>query len=198
MTPRPLILASASPRRQRLLATAGIAFEVIPADIDESPQNGETPVDYVERLAAAKAQAVARRIGPEPPRRVLGADTIVVLDGAILGKPRDAAHAVEILGRLVGRQHAVVTAVALACSGTRAVRTLTVTSRVRMRPAAAAELQQYVATGEPLDKAGAYAIQGGGRRFVTDLEGSESNVIGLPLDETLALLSADLDPGANP
>ena len=186
----PLVLASASPRRRELLDRAGVAVEVIPADVEERHRPGEGPEAFATRLAVEKAQAVAERVGPNPRRRVLGADTIVVLDGAILGKPRDADHAVELLTRLTGRTHRVITAVALVDSETLAVRAATVTSSVRMRTADAAELRAYVATGEPLDKAGAYAIQGGGRRFVVDLEGSESNVVGLPLEETLALLAA--------
>jgi septum formation protein len=186
----PLILASASPRRKQLLADAGVAFEILPADVDESVREGERPVDTVARLASAKALAVARRVGARPRRRVLGADTIVVLDGAILGKPRDPRHAAEILQRLVGRRHAVITAVAIADSETLALHTAAITSHVQMRPASRDEIARYVDTGEPLDKAGAYAIQGAGRTFVTALVGSESNVIGLPMDETLALLIA--------
>jgi septum formation protein len=194
----PLILASASPRRRDLLRRAGIAFEVIAAGVPEHGQSGEKPGDFATRLAAEKALAVARRVGPSPRRRVLGADTIVVVDEAILGKPRDPEHAVQLLERLVGRTHEVITAVAVAASDTLEVRTTAVTTRVRMRPAAPAELRAYVAGGEPLDKAGAYAIQGDGRRFVTHVEGSESNVIGLPVEETLALLAAAGDPGPAP
>jgi len=190
MAGAPVILASASPRRKELLHGAGVSFEIVPADVDETAEPGEAPSGYAVRIAAAKALAVARRVGPEPRRRVLGADTIVVLDDDILGKPRDAPHAVEILERLMGREHEVITAVAVAASDTLALHTAAITSRVRMRPAARAELMEYVDSGEPLDKAGAYAIQGRGRRFVTDLVGSESNVIGLPLEETLALLAA--------
>jgi len=191
MPQAPLVLASASPRRRDLLDGAGVAIEVIPADVDERHQPGETPDRFATRLAVEKARVVAERVGPVPRRRVLGADTIVVLDGAILGKPRDADHALELLERLVGRCHRVITGVALADSETLEVRTATVVSSVRMRAAATDELRDYIATGEPLDKAGAYAIQGVGRRFVVGLEGSESNVIGLPLEETLALLAAD-------
>jgi len=198
MATAPLILASASPRRSRLLADAGVAFEIVPADVDETAHESEGPAAYVARLAAEKALAVARRVGPEPQRRVLGADTIVVLDDVILGKPRDAVHAVEMLERLVGREHEVITAVALAMSDTLAPRVASITSRVSMRPASKAELLAYVETGECLDKAGAYAIQGGGRRFVTKLEGSESNVIGLPLEETLALIAEAEEGGAAP
>jgi septum formation protein len=185
-----LILASASPRRRDLLAGAGVAFEVLPAEIDEAPQPGEAPEALAERLAREKALAVARRVGAPPPRLVLGSDTIVVLGAEVLGKPRDARHAEELLGRLVGRVHRVVTGVALAESAGLGVRSLTVSSRVTMHPAGAEEIRRYVAGGEPLDKAGAYALQGEGRRFVAGVEGSESNVIGLPLEETLALLRA--------
>jgi septum formation protein len=188
MNALPLVLASASPRRRELLERAGIPFEVIPADIPERARSGEPPREFAERIAAEKALAVARRLGPSPRRRVLGADTVVVADGEPLGKPRDAGHAVELLSRLVGREHAVITAVAVAASDTLTVRSTAVTTRVRMRAAGAEELRAYVATGEPSDKAGAYAIQGEGRRFVEAVHGSESNVIGLPVAETLALL----------
>jgi septum formation protein len=119
---------------------------------------------------------------------VLGADTIVVLNGEVLGKPRDSDHALELLERLAGREHSVVTAVALVASDTLRVRQAAVTSRVEMRAVGRDELIAYVATGEPLDKAGGYAVQGGARSFVTKIHGSETNVIGLPLDETLDLL----------
>ena len=137
-----------------------------------------------------KAGAVAMR--PETPSDalVVGADTIVVIDGDVLGKPRDETHAVELLGRIIGREHEVITAVAVALAGEASpARTIAVSSRVHMRPAERSELEAYVATGEPLDKAGAYGLQGGGRRFVTRVDGSETNVIGLPLEETLALLA---------
>jgi septum formation protein len=186
----PLILASASPRRSALLDSAGIEFEVIPADIPEERRRGERPVEFASRLAAEKARAVADRVGTEPARRVLGADTIVVLDDAILGKPRDPRDARKMLARLTGRSHEVVTAIALVRSDTLETEVRAVTSRVCMRAAGPEELRDYVATGESLDKAGAYALQGGGRRFVERVEGSESNVIGLPLDETLELLDA--------
>ncbi len=184
----PLVLASASPRRHRLLAEAGLAFEVIPADIDESAQAGEGPERLVERLSTEKARAVAERLGGEPPRWVLGSDTVVVLGEAVLGKPRDPEHAVELLSRLVGRSHRVLSGVALLTSDGSFAAARSVESRVRMRPAEQAEIRAYVAGGEPLDKAGAYAVQGEGRRFVERIEGSVTNVIGLPLDETLALL----------
>jgi septum formation protein len=185
----PLVLASASPRRSDLLRGAGIRFEVRPADIPEIEQPGEAPVAFAQRLAHSKALAVAERVGASPPRLVLGADTIVVLNGEVLGKPRDSDHALELLERLTGREHSVVTAVALVVSDTLQVRQTVVTSRVEMRAVGRDELIAYVATGEPLDKAGGYAVQGGARSFVTRIHGSETNVIGLPLDETLDLLA---------
>ncbi len=186
--PAPLVLASASPRRSDLLRRAGIRFEVHPAGIPEIERPGETPIAFARRLARSKALAVAKQLGASPPRRVLGADTIVVLDGEVLGKPRDADHALELLERLSGRVHSVVTAVALVASDSLRVRHTAVTSRVEMRDVPRGELLAYVATGEPLDKAGGYAVQGGARSFVKRIEGSETNVIGLPLDETLELL----------
>ena len=185
-----LVLASASPRRRDLLARVGVPFEVRPANIPEEGHPGETPVACAQRLARAKALAVANRMGRWPRRLVLGADTLVVIDGEALGKPRDADDAVRLLTRLVGRRHRVVTAVALAATDTLEVHDTTVESDVVMRPADAREVRAYIATGESLDKAGAYAAQGEGRRFIERIEGSESNVIGLPLDETLALLRA--------
>jgi septum formation protein len=190
----PLVLGSGSPRRRELLARAGVAFEVQPADIDERARPGEVPRALAERLAREKALAVARRVGPAPARLVLGADTIVVLDGDVLGKPEGPEDAVHLLGRLVGRAHRVLTAIALVESEALGDWSAVVESRVWMRPADAGEIRRYVATGEPLDKAGAYAAQGEGRRFIERIEGSETNVIGLPLEETLALLrEAGLD-----
>lgn len=185
----PLLLASGSPRRRELLARAGVPFEVAPAEIDERPRPGEAPRALALRLAQEKAEAGARRIPASPPRLVVGADTIVVVDGEVLGKPDDAAHAVKLLSRLVGREHTVLTGVAVLRSDRPGeTRTACVESRVTMRAAGDAEIRAYVATGEPLDKAGAYAAQGEGRRFILRIDGSETNVIGLPMDETLALL----------
>jgi septum formation protein len=187
--PSALILASGSPRRRELLARAGIHFEIQPADIPEVERPGEAPVAFAQRLAHAKATAIAKRIGAHPPRLVLGADTIVVVDGDILGKPRDEEHAMEHLERLTGRCHSVVTAVALLASDTLHAREIAVESRVEMRGVPRDELAAYVATGESFDKAGGYAVQGGARSFVTKIVGSESNVIGLPIEETLDLLA---------
>jgi len=188
------VLASGSPRRRDLLAAAGIAFEVRTPDVDESPRAAETPHETAARLARAKAGRVARTLDPAV-RLVLGADTIVVLGEVPFGKPRDADDAVRLLERLAGRTHEVVTAVALVRSGAApgaegdGVWECAVASRVTLRAASRAEIDRYVASGEPLDKAGAYALQGEGRRFVERVEGSETNVIGLPMEETLALLA---------
>ncbi len=185
-----LILASGSPRRRELLLQAGVRFEVCPAGVPEIARPGESPVAFAQRLARDKALAVAKRIGPSPPRLVLAADTIVIVDNEVLGKPRNEGHALELLERLTGRSHSVVTAVALAASDTLRIRQTSAKSRVTMRAAERDELIAYVATGESMDKAGGYAVQGGARSFVTRILGSETNVIGLPLEETLDLLGA--------
>jgi septum formation protein len=182
--PNPLVLASASPRRQALLAQLGIFFLVDPADVDESSQPRESPKTYVTRLAQQKADAVSLR---HPGSVVLGADTTVTLDGELLGKPRDVADAERMLFRLAGRTHSVLTAVATA-GPHRAVQAVqTEVTFARLAPQA---LAFYAASGEPLDKAGAYALQGLGGFLVERISGSHSNVIGLPLVETLNLLHA--------
>ena len=183
-----MILASGSPRRRELLSRAGVGFEVVTPDVREERQPGEEPECFARRVALAKADAVARRVGGEPRRVVIGADTIVVLDGEVLGKPADAREARSHLRRLAGRRHRVLTAIAVIDSRTLEARAALVESGVAMHEASDAEIAAYVATGEPLDKAGAYAAQGEGRRFVARIEGSETNVIGLPLEEALALL----------
>ncbi len=180
-----LVLASASPRRKELLRQIGLCFRQEPAEIDEAPRRDERPTDYVARLAREKAQAVARRSQGLP---VLGADTAVVIDDRILGKPRDAAEAADMLRRLSGRIHEVMTAVAVT-DGRRIAEAVSV-SRVHFRELTEAEIAAYWATGEPADKAGAYAIQGRGAVFVKHLEGSHSGVVGLPLYETARLLEA--------
>ncbi|MEE8580854.1 MAG: Maf family protein [Myxococcota bacterium] len=184
----PLVLASGSPRRRDLLRSAGLDCEIHPPEISEDGQPGERPSALVKRLARRKAMVVAERLGVSPRRLVLGADTVVVRNGVILGKPRDADHALALLSTLVGGQHQVITGIAVVDSASLAHRAKAVESWVTMRPASLEELRAYVATGEPLDKAGAYALQGEGRRFVLRVEGSESNVIGLPVEQTLALL----------
>lgn len=181
--PVPLILASASPRRADLLTAAGFAFVVRSAEVDESLVAGEAPEAYVRRLALAKAQAVAAA----PGEVVLAADTAVVVDGEVLGKPVDADDAVRMLGRLSGRSHDVLTGVALVGDG----RTIVEVARtaVRFHDLTASEMAWYAATGEPYDKAGGYAVQGLASRFVAAIEGSHSNVVGLPVDLVYRLLT---------
>lgn len=179
-----LILASASPRRRDLLDQIGLTFTVDPVDIDESRQPGEAASDYVERLAREKAQAGCQR---HPGNRVLGSDTTVVMDGEPLGKPTDRNDALAMLRRLSGRSHEVLSGVALA--GPEGIEGCLVTTRVRFRELSGAEMAAYWETGEPADKAGAYGIQGRGSVFVTGIEGSYSNVVGLPLTETADLLA---------
>ena len=182
----PLVLASRSPRRHQLLREAGIAFEALPVDLDETPTPGEGAEATVVRLAREKALAGAERVAPG--RLVLGSDTGVILEDRLFGKPTDAEDAVRVLETLLGRTHRVTTAVALAESGSGRVWSCAVSTEVTMREAPRDEVESYVATGEPMDKAGGYGFQGEGRRFVTRIEGSATNVIGLPLDETRALL----------
>jgi septum formation protein len=182
-----LILASASPRRSQILSEAGILFDIQPSRIDEKTRPGEGPEELADRLAREKADDVAGRLADGPSIPVLGADTIVVAGEQILGKPRDESHAVELLSLLMGTTHRVMTGIALAWSDGRATASRVVTSRVEMREATREELVEYVAVGESMDKAGAYALQGAGSRFVVGVVGSKSNVIGLPLEETLAL-----------
>lgn len=181
-----IVLASGSPRRTQLLALLGIAHEVDAAHgVDETPLPNEDPEALARRLATAKAAAVAAR---HPDRPVLAADTVVVLGRDMLGKPEDAAEAERMLARLAGREHTVVTAVALAWNGRvddRVDRT-----RVRFRPLGAAFIEAYVATGEPMDKAGAYGLQGYGAALVERIEGDCFGVIGLPLRLVLELLDA--------
>jgi len=183
-----LVLASGSPRRRELLSRLKVPFATVPAEIEETARPGETPRDLAERLAREKAESVAAQLGRTPRRVVLGSDTIVVLGEEVLGKPRDPEHAVALLRKLSGCTHLVLTGIAVVESDTGRARSRVVESRVTLRNADERELRDYVATGEALDKAGAYALQGAGRRFVTDVEGSETNVIGLPLEETLAML----------
>lgn len=178
-----LCLASASPRRRDLLASIGVAVEVRPVDIDESPRPGEAAHDYVVRLAREKALAGAR-LSALP---ALGSDTAVVCDGAILGKPAGREQAAAMLGALSGRAHEVLTGVAV--SGPAGLLTACVTTRVFMRAITDAELVAYWTTGEPADKAGGYAIQGLAAVFVEHIEGSHSAVVGLPLYETADLLA---------
>ena len=185
----PLILASASPRRADLLRSAGLDFAIEPADVDETPLPGEAPVDYVERVAFDKARAVAGA-----GRLVLAADTTVEIDGEILAKPSDKADARRMLNELGGREHAVHTGVVVLPDGASA-RSIVVTTAVRFVDLPPDVIEWYVATGEPLDKAGAYALQGRAAAFVESIDGSVTNVIGLPLAQTLPLL---LQPTPDP
>ncbi len=180
-----LVLASASPRRQELLRNAGIGFTVCPANIPEIPRAGEKARDYAERMAREKAQAVFRQ---QPDMLVLGADTIVVVDGEILGKPCDQADAACMLRLLSGRTHQVITGVCLAGQLRTenheletGFDTRSETTRVTMTPLGEDDIQSYIATGEPMDKAGAYAIQGIASRWIPRIEGDYFNVVGLPV-----------------
>lgn len=178
-----LVLASGSPRRRELLARLGVPFTVAVADVDETPQPGEAPVDLVRRLAAAKAETVA-----VDGTVVLAADTIVVIDGEILGKPVGADDARRMLRRLSGRTHLVRTGVAIRSSSGTAVEVVTTT--VTFGPVGPATMEWYLATGEPFDKAGAYAVQGAGDVLVESVRGSVSNVVGLPLATVATMLAA--------
>lgn len=176
-----LTLASASPRRRELLESLGLELEVRPAHTDESRRPGEPAREYVARVAAEKARAVEGAL-------VLAADTAVVVDGAILGKPASPDDARRMLRALSGRDHEVLTGVCLRVRGG-AERGLVVSSAVRFARLTEAQIDWYVATGEPLDKAGAYAVQGIGGAFVREVEGSVTNIVGLPLAETISLLA---------
>lgn len=187
-----LVLASASPRRRELLIQAGFTFEVLPAHIPEDPHPGEDPLAYVTRLAREKAHAIFTQIssqGPAPPQVVmLGADTTVTLDDHILGKPEDAADAARMLRLLSGRTHRVITGVAVASAGH--VESAAEITSVEFLPLTDAEIAAYVATGEPMDKAGAYAIQGRAARWIPRIEGCYFNVVGLPLALVSTMLEA--------
>lgn len=172
-----LVLASASPRRAEILRAVGWPFEIQPADIDESIRPGESAPDYVQRLALTKAEAIAatRLFG-----LVLGADTVVVADDVILGKPRDEEDARSMLRRLSGKWHEVLTGVALVCAEDKRRHVAYERTRVRFAAISEREIEEYVATGEPLDKAGAYAVQGGAALFIEAIDGDYWNVVGLP------------------
>jgi septum formation protein len=171
-----LVLASASPRRQELLRNAGITFEVQPAHIPEDPLPGEAAKDCAERLAREKALAVARQ---RPHDVVLGADTVVVVDDQLLGKPSDAADAARMLRMLSGRKHQVITGVCLVVNGHPSV--ASETTLVTVSEITEKDIADYVASGEPMDKAGAYAIQGIASRWIPRIEGDYGNVVGLPV-----------------
>ena len=178
-----LILASSSPRRAELLSSAGIALQAVPVNVDESIRRPEPPGEHVRRLAREKADAAFERF---PDALVLGADTIVLVGGEIMGKPADAADAVRMLRLLSGREHEVLTGVALVSR--RGVVIEVARTRVWVNPLSETEIAEYVATGEPLDKAGGYGIQGLGSKFIDRIQGSYSNVVGLPVSLVYRLL----------
>jgi len=182
-----LVLASASPRRRDLLASLGYVFRVVASHADEQLFPGEQPTEHVVRLSREKALEVATRT-EVPGRWFLGSDTVVVCEGEILGKPRDAEDAARMLKRLSGRRHQVYTGYAVYDRDQQALRSGAVVTEVTFRPLTGEEIAGYIASGEPLDKAGSYAIQGLGAALVRRIEGSYSNVVGLPLCEVLEAL----------
>jgi septum formation protein len=184
MTPPRVVLASQSPRRRELLTLVGIKHEVRPADIDEAYLAGEQPHAHAERLAREKVEAVSRDV---PDALVIGSDTIVVVDGDVLGKPRDEAHAAAMLARLSGRSHIVITAVAVEWRGV--VRSSVEEVGVTFHPMASSEIEAYIATREPMDKAGAYGIQGYGATIVERVDGDYFAVMGLPLQRLVRLMT---------
>jgi len=185
-TPEAVVyLASLSPRRQELLQQIGVHYEVLPVDVDETPAAGENAEDYAQRLALAKAGAGWSSLAEKKRLPVLGADTVVVANGTIMGKPRDRQQAIAMLQALSGSTHEVLTAVALVAEYSLVCLNI---SRVTFRTLSLSECEAYWETGEPADKAGAYAIQGLGAVFIARLEGSYSGVMGLPLFETAELL----------
>jgi septum formation protein len=176
-----LVLASASPRRAEILAAAGIQFEICPAQVDESPVSGEAPKQLVERLAKAKAESVARELANEKDVIILGADTTVVLDGQILGKPKNADDARAMLRTLRDHEHQVITGFSIIRISDGPRQTGSETTRVWFSPMTDQEVDAYVLTGKPLGKAGAYAIQGLAARYIPRIEGCYFNVVGLPI-----------------
>lgn len=181
-----LVLASASPRRVELLRAAGFECDVVPSRVDETMDPEETPDGYVRRVAQQKAEAVAPRV---PGRPVLGADTVVLIDNHVLGKPCDEEDARRMLQLLSGREHTVMTGVCLiqAHEGTARKQIVVARTRVELAPLSDSEIRWYIDSGEPWDKAGAYAVQGLASRFVTRVEGSYSNVVGLPVADVYAM-----------
>ncbi len=184
-SPRPrLVLASASPRRHQLLAEAGVRFSVVESGVSEDLRAGETSGEYAMRMAREKAIAVSKRSLPD---LVLAADTVVECDGKILGKPGDPEQARRMLAQLSGREHAVITAFAIARRGA-ILESAPVVSRVTFRPLSADEIEAYIRSGEPFDKAGGYGIQGQGAEFIAAVAGPRDNVMGLPTKEVLEAL----------
>jgi len=178
----PFVLASASPRREELLRSVGLQFEILPAHIDETELAGESPRAHVRRLSDDKARVIARQ---RPKSLVLGADTIVVIDGLILGKPKNKKQALEMLQRLSNRRHTVFTGFTIAGASAGVFRTRVVQSAVQFKKIGPEEMDWYVSCDEPYDKAGGYAAQGKGAYFIKAIRGSHTNVIGLPLCEVL-------------
>ncbi|MEE4608722.1 MAG: Maf family protein [Desulfobacteraceae bacterium] len=183
-----LILASASPRRKYLLEQAGLRFSVIPSTVDESAADTQAPEDYVRLLAEAKADDIARR---HPEAWVIGADTVVVIDGRILGKPAGTEEARFMLQQLSGQRHRVHTGFAIVCRDRSRRISAMATTEVEFKTLSAAEIEWYLQTGEPFDKAGAYAIQGIGTFLVRRIDGSYTNVVGLPVCEVIEALIAE-------
>lgn len=181
-----IFLASQSPRRQELLAQLQVTFDVIDVNVHEQRQQGEAPWDYVNRVAREKAGAGLLQLSGRPGALAMGADTDVVLDDAVLGKPENAEQAFAMLRALSGRSHDVITAVWLMSAGQEAHRV--VSSKVRFAELSDDEINAYIASGEPFGKAGAYAVQGRGAAFIESIQGSYSGVMGLPLHETYRLL----------
>ncbi len=185
MTEEPFVLASSSPRRQELLRVLGLSFQVMPSSVEEEPLQGEGPYEHVLRLCQAKAKEVGRL---RPDHWVIGADTVVVLDGVILGKPRDREQACEILQMLQGRTHEVYTGVCVLRMRDGRCATEVVRTEVLFRGLTRREVEWYVRKGDALDKAGAYGIQGLGGALIRGIHGSYSNVVGLPLAELVDML----------
>jgi septum formation protein len=190
-----LILASSSPRRRDLLETLGLECEIVPSDVDESGFTAETPTALAVQLAFLKANDVAERV--EPPAAVIGADTVVALGREIFGKPLDRDDAVRMLRALRGKTHSVITGVALAMAK-QACQVTSCETSVTMRDFSDAEMEAYIDSGEPLDKAGAYAIQGLGGSLIESHDGCWCNVVGLPLIHMLGLLQEEMDVSAYP
>jgi septum formation protein len=179
------ILASASPRREQLLRETGLRFDVVPGDVNEDFRRGEVPIEYVERLSRAKCHAVSRTM---PNAWVLGADTIVLVGSEVLGKPRSREEARKMLMKLSGREHRVITGFAIENKSARIMVSGTVESTVIFKTIEKDELEWYISTPEPYDKAGGYAVQGMAGYFVREIHGSYSNVVGLPLTEVVTAL----------
>lgn len=180
-----IILASASPRRKELLSQVGLNFESIPSLINEDIREGETPEEHVLRLALYKAREISKN---QQNSLVIGADTVVVLDGKILGKPQDEKEAFEMLSQLSGREHKVYTGFCVRDSSNDVECSKVVESRVRFKQLTSEEIEGYIKSGEPMDKAGAYAIQGKGSYMIKEIQGSYTNVVGLPLCELIEVL----------